>query len=96
MCGRMMFELGDSPAVYCPTARRSAYDFFDRRDPPADATVIALTNDIHEDMPVGLENRSCVLDETVDIERGGRHVARYFVHSCPPSPSDSQRRASRD
>jgi hypothetical protein len=96
MCGRMMFELGDSPAVYCPTARRSAFDFFDRRDPPADATVIALTNDIHGDMPVGLENRACVLDDTVDIERGGRHVARYFVHSCPPAPSDSERRASRD
>ena len=96
LCGRMMFEMGDSPAVYCPSARRSAYDFFDRRDPPAGATVIALTTDIHEAMPEGLENRSCVLADTVDVERGGRRVAPYFVNSCAPAPTDAEQRASRD
>ncbi len=102
MCGRMFYEMGDSPAVYCPTAKRSAYDFFDRRDPPADATVIALSTDIHPDMPEGLAGRDCVLADTVDIERDGIHVARYFVHSCAPTPpaqpapAEAQERASRD
>ncbi|HEY5241845.1 MAG TPA: hypothetical protein VIJ22_10280, partial [Polyangiaceae bacterium] len=70
--------------------------FFDRRDPPPDATVIAVTTDIHDELPAGLEGRSCGVADTVDIERGGRRVARYFVQSCPPVPVDSERRASRD
>jgi hypothetical protein len=96
MCGRLMFEMGDAPPVYCPAPRRSAFDFFERRDPPAGATVIAVTTDIHDQLPVGLENRSCNLADTVDIERGGRRVARYFVQSCPPAPFDAEGRASRD
>lgn len=96
LCGRLMFEMGDAPPVYCPAARRSAFDFFDRRDPPPDATVIAVTTDIHDELPAGLEGRSCGVADTVDIERGGRRVARYFVQSCPPVPVDSERRASRD
>jgi hypothetical protein len=95
LCGRLLFEMGDWPAVYCPTARRSAFDFFGRQDPPADATVIALTTDIHDGLPVGLQDRSCTVTDTVDVERGGRHVARYFVQTCAPSP-DSEDRASRD
>jgi hypothetical protein len=95
MCGRMLFEMGDQPPVFCPTARRTAYDFFERRDPPADATVIALTTDIHPDLPEGLADRTCTVADQVDVERGGRPVARYFVHSCPPVPVESQERASR-
>jgi hypothetical protein len=96
LCGRLLYEMGDTPSVYCPSPRRSAFDFFERRDPPADATVIALTTDIHEQLPMGLENRSCKLADQVDIERGGRQVAHYFVQSCPPAISDSEKRASRD
>ena len=96
LCGRLMFEMGDAPPVYCPAARRSAFDFFDRRDPPAGATVIALTTDIHAELPAALMNRKCVVADQVDIERGGRRVARYFVHTCPPVPFDSEGRASRD
>jgi hypothetical protein len=47
-------------------------------------------------MPVGLEQRACTLADTVDVERGGRHVARYFVHSCAPVGAEAQERASRD
>ena len=96
MCGRLFMEMGDSPAVYCPTARRSAFDFFDRRNLPAQTTVIALTNDIHPELPAGLLDRTCSLADEVDIERAGRQVARYFVHSCPPLAADSEKRASRD
>jgi len=96
LCGRLMYEMGDDPQVYCPTARRSAYDFFGRHDPPADATVIALTTDIHDELPAGLSDRKCAVSDQVDVERGGIHVARYFVQSCPPVPRESEERASRD
>ncbi|MGH7297499.1 MAG: glycosyltransferase family 39 protein, partial [Polyangiaceae bacterium] len=96
MCGRMLYEMGDSPSVYCPTERRSAYDFFGRHDVPADATAIVLTTDIHSDLPEGLEGRTCTRVDTVDVERGGRPVAHYFVQSCPPAAVELQERASRD
>jgi hypothetical protein len=96
LCGRLFFEMGDWPAVYCPTARRSAYDFFARHDPPADATVIVLTTDIHADIPAALEGRSCSLADEVEVERGGRAVARYLVQTCKPGPSHDEERASRD
>ena len=96
LCGRLLYEFGDSPAVYCPSARRSSFDFFDRSDPPANATVIAVTTDIHEELPKGLEGRSCATAEHVEIERGGRSVAQYFVQSCSPTPGNLERRASRD
>ncbi len=96
LCGRLLFETGDSPAVYCPTARRSAFDFFDRHDPPRNATVVLLTTDIHDEVPAGLEDRKCAVADEVNVERGGRQVARYFVQSCPPVPSHEEDRASRD
>jgi hypothetical protein len=96
MCGRLLFETGDWPAVYCPTARRSAYDFFGRHDPPADATVVVLTTDIHAELPAALEGRSCSVTDEVDVERGGRQVARYLVQTCKPGPSHDEERASRD
>jgi hypothetical protein len=95
VCGRMFFEMQDEPPIYCPTAKRSAFDFFGRKTPPSDATVIALTTDIHQDLPAGLRDRSCALSDEVDVERAGRRVARYFVHTCPSAPFDSNARASR-
>lgn len=96
LCGRLFFEMGDWPAVYCPTTRRSAYDFFGRHDPPADATVIVLTTDVHAELPAALEGRSCSLADEVEVERGGRPVARYLVQACKPGPSHDEERASRD
>jgi 4-amino-4-deoxy-L-arabinose transferase-like glycosyltransferase len=96
LCGRLLFEMGDQPSVYCPAVRRSAFDFFDRRDPPASATVVVVTTDIHDERPVGLEGRKCTPADQVDVERGGRHVARYLVQTCPPVPSHEEDRASRD
>jgi hypothetical protein len=96
LCGRLFFETGDWPTVYCPTTRRSAFDFFGRHDLPADATVVVLTNDIHDEMPLGLEGRTCTMTDEVDVDRGGRQVARYYVRSCPPVPTHEEERASRD
>jgi hypothetical protein len=94
LCGRLLFEMGDAPNVYCPTAKRSAFDFFGRRDVPAGATAIVLTSDIHPELPAGVEGRTCAMVDEVDIERGGRRVARYFLQACRPTPSDSMERAS--
>ena len=96
LCGRLLYEMGDDPAVYCPTARRSSFDFMGRGDPPATSTVVVLTTDIHPDMPAGLQDRRCNLADQVEIERGGRPVAHYLVHTClPASPPESDARASR-
>jgi hypothetical protein len=71
--------------------------------------VIVLTNDIHPDLPPGLASRTCTVSSDLEIERAGRTVAHYFVHSCPPvpdaasapraarsEPGDLEKRASRD
>jgi hypothetical protein len=82
LCGRLLFEMGDSPPVYCPTAKRSAFDFFDRREPPQDSTVVLVTTDIHPELPAALRGSACVSAEEVAVERDGRNVAHYFVRSC--------------
>jgi hypothetical protein len=99
MCGRLIYETGDNPPVYCPTERRTEFDFLDRSAPPADATIVVVSNEIHSELPAGLEDRACTLADQVDVERGGRRVARYLVRTCPPvprEPADSERSASRD
>jgi hypothetical protein len=90
MCGRLAFETGDSPEVYCPTRRRSAFDFFGRRAPPPDATVILLTSAIDPTIPPALQRRKCSLVDELPIERAGREVARYFVHSCSVVPGATE------
>jgi hypothetical protein len=39
LCGRLLFEMDDTPPVYCPSARRSAFHFFGRGALPPEATV---------------------------------------------------------
>ncbi len=85
LCGRLLYETDDTPPTYCPTARRSAFSFFDRQDTPPDATVIVLTSDIHQELPAGLAGRVCSEGEPVDVSRDGRPVAHYFVRSCAPT-----------
>jgi len=95
LCGRLFFEMDDAPPVYCPTTRLSAFDFFGRGELPAGATVIALTSDIHEKPPEGLGDRSCALADQVDVERGGRKVARYYVRSCAPPAAGADTHVAR-
>jgi hypothetical protein len=96
LCGRLVFETDDTPPVYCPTARRSAFDFFGRHDPPANATVLLLTTDIHDELPEALRGRVCSVADEVNVQRGGRDVAHYIVQSCLPALSHDEDRASRD
>ena len=90
MCGRLAFETGDSPEVYCPTARPSAFDFFGlgRRYPPAHAAVIMLTNDIETALPPTLELRTCSPVTRFPSNERAALVARYFVYSCTPIPGE--------
>jgi hypothetical protein len=95
LCGRLMFETDDKTPVYCPTVRRTEFDFLGRRHPPAGATVLALTSGVHEQLPAELLNRKCSPLDTVEIVRAGRHVAQYYLHACAPldpgaaAPSDA-------
>jgi len=94
MCARLLVETNDSPKVYCPTERRSEFDFLDRRDPPKAATVIVLTNDIHDALPPSLEDRTCSVSDEVEVERAGRPVAHYVVRSCAKASDGGEKRAS--
>jgi hypothetical protein len=88
LCGRLLYETHDNPAVYCPTARLSAFGFFNRQAPPADASVVVLTSDIHDELPAGLAGRACGPAEPVHIARDGRPVANYQVRTCAPVLSE--------
>jgi hypothetical protein len=88
VCGRLLYETHDTPAVYCPTARKSAFGFFNRQDPPADASVVVLTSDIHSELPAGLAGRVCGPADAVDIARDGRPVAHYKIRTCAPTVAE--------
>jgi 4-amino-4-deoxy-L-arabinose transferase-like glycosyltransferase len=86
LCGKLVFEMGDAPPVYCPTQRRSAFDDFQRRTPPDGATVLLLLTDVEHDVPRDLAERgTCTLARSVDQKRAGRDVAHYSIYSCPPA-----------
>ena len=94
LCGRLLFETHDTPAVYCPTARRSAFGFFDRQEPPADATVVVLTSDIHEELPAGLTGQG-VLARRPGRDRARRPARRPLLRPLVRPRAGRRRRPPR-
>jgi hypothetical protein len=85
LCGHLQAAVDDSPPVYCASARRTEYDFVGRRSPPADAPVVFVDSDRYpEDPASALPRHRCVRAQDVEIERGGRLLARYRIHECLP------------
>jgi hypothetical protein len=85
LCGHVQSALDDSPAVYCPSPRRTEYDFVGRRSPPDSAPVVFVDSDRYQaDTALALPHHRCVRAEDVEIERGGRLLGRYRIHECEP------------
>jgi hypothetical protein len=87
LCAQILRQLDDRPEVFCPSVRRTEFDFIGRRDPPAQANVIFVNDDHYPDDPaLSLPQRECRLLETVPVERAHRTVRNYRLFSCPPEP----------
>jgi hypothetical protein len=85
LCAQILRQLDDRPEVYCPSVRRTEFDFIGRRDPPANANVLYVNDDHYPDDPaLSLPQRQCRLLETVGVERAHRTVRNYRLFSCPP------------
>ena len=91
LCGRLWFEMKDAPPVYCVSERRTEFDFMERRTPPPGASVLSVTNAIHDIMPPELAERGCTLEDTVEVERAGRKVARYDFRFVRLKRSESRK-----
>jgi hypothetical protein len=88
LCAHILTQLDDQPNVYCPTTRRTEFDFIGRRDPPRSAPVLYVENDHYSDDPsLLLPDRDCEPLREVTIERGGRVLRHYRLYTCLPAGS---------
>jgi dolichyl-phosphate-mannose-protein mannosyltransferase len=88
LCGQVAARLDDRPAVYCPSPRRTEFDFLGRRDPPADAPVVYVDSArYHEEVHERVPGRRCEPASSLDIVRGGRTVSHYDIYGCQPVPA---------
>ena len=85
LCGHLDVALGDEPAVYCPSRRRTEFDFIGRRDPPSRAPVIYVDSARYPGDPaVSLPLHSCARVREIEVERGGHVLGRYRISECLP------------
>ncbi len=86
LCGQIATQLDDRPRVFCPSPRRTAFDFFGRRDPPPGAPVIYVDSARYqENVSELLPGRRCVRVQTIDVTRSERPVGAYGIYACPVS-----------
>lgn len=82
-CGHLLVALDDHPRVYCPSVRRTQFDFLGRGMPPSDGPVLfveaARNATHHEDAMPG---RKCALVRRVSVARGETEAARYDLFAC--------------
>jgi len=85
LCAHILTATDDRPPVYCPTLRRTGFDFLGRRAPPADAPVLYVTDDHYHDDPLELmPGRDCQPLRVVAIEGDGRILEHYRLSACLP------------
>jgi len=85
LCAHVLAAIDDRPQVYCPTLRRTEFDFMGRREPPADAPVLYVADDHYHDNPVDLmPGRICQPLGIVPIEGDGRILEHYRLSACLP------------
>jgi 4-amino-4-deoxy-L-arabinose transferase-like glycosyltransferase len=85
LCSHILTALDDRPTVYCPSVRRTEYDFIGRRTPPPGAPVLYVNDDHYRDDPSTLlPGRDCKPLPTTTIERGGLVMQNYHLWACLP------------
>jgi 4-amino-4-deoxy-L-arabinose transferase-like glycosyltransferase len=85
LCAHILKQLDDQPNVYCPTERRTEFDFIGRHNPPPEAPVLYVENDHYSDAPSQrLPDRECQLVRDVTVARGERVVRHYRLYACLP------------
>ena len=85
VCGHLLAALDDLPPVFCPSPRRTAFDFLGRREPPGGVPVLYVENLRYPATATSvLPGRACRAPRPFDVRRGGRVVARFALHACPP------------
>jgi hypothetical protein len=89
LCSHILKALDDQPQVYCPSLRRTEYDFIGRRDPPARVPVLYVTDDHYHDDPALLfPDRQCKPAGVVNIERDGLVMQNYRLSACLPKAGE--------
>jgi hypothetical protein len=85
LCSHILKAVDDQPQVFCPGLRRTEFDFIGRRDPPATAPVLYVTDEHYHDDPALLfPDRECKPLRVVSIERDGQHMQSYQLSACLP------------
>jgi hypothetical protein len=95
LCGHLAAVLDERLPVYCPSARRTEFDFMGRRTPPAAAPVIYVDTARYRGNPAAvLPKRQCVPAQDINVARDGRSVNEFRIMACSPEPSPPRGAAS--
>jgi 4-amino-4-deoxy-L-arabinose transferase-like glycosyltransferase len=85
LCGHVQAAIDDSPPVYCPSPRRTQFDFEGRKSPPVGVPVVFVDSDRYPaDIAQALPHHRCVDAQDVELQRGGHVLGRYRIHECRP------------
>jgi hypothetical protein len=96
LCGHVEIALGDSPNVYCASARRTEFDFVGRGVVPSGAPVVYVETERYpRDWREALPDRTCTLADRVDVTRAGRVVQRASIWTCPAVTHDDGAKQAR-
>ncbi len=86
LCAHILTALDDRPKVYCPSFRRTEFNFIDRRDPPKNVPVLYITDDHYHDDPAQLmPEHNCQPLRVLNIERDGVLLQNYRFWTCLPT-----------
>ena len=85
LCAHLSQTLEEHPPVYCPSERRTEFDFIDRGEPPPSAPVLYVTDDhYHDEASLRLPGRECEPLRAVRVERDGVVMRHYYLEACGP------------
>ncbi|MBN8614371.1 MAG: glycosyltransferase family 39 protein [Deltaproteobacteria bacterium] len=82
-CGHLLVELDDRPEVYCPSVRRTQFDFIGRGEPPVDGPVLFIEASRDGALrAAAMRGRVCTRVDHLEIARGETEASRYEIFAC--------------